>query len=149
MLRLIKSIILYQPVNIIYRLFLTSPLTSHVLPCILVMYLEISQSPNATKENPKKYKYINHLITYPMETLTPVNGRKSFYGKCKMINGGDSIQLKSYDTIVAEFNQETGIINVFGWYSRTTASHINSFLNHFGLTPANKKEMEDWTPRTA
>lgn len=76
--------------------------------------------------------------------LTPVNGRKSFYGKCQVIDDGKVAKLKSYDTIVAEYNHKTKAMSVFGWYSNTTASHINSFLSHFGYPTTNKKGMENW-----
>lgn len=82
-----------------------------------------------------------------MKTLTPVNGRKSFYGKCKMLESpdGHTIYLKSYDTIVAEYNTNTKEMTVHGWYSNTTATHINAFLHHFGFPGATKKEMESWS----
>ena len=63
--------------------------------------------------------------------LTPLN-RKSFYGKALSIKEGNISKLKSYNTIVAEYNHKTNSITVNGWYSRTTARHINAFLNHFG-----------------
>lgn len=49
--------------------------------------------------------------------------------------------LKSYDTIVAEFNHAENKINVFGWYSKTTAKHINIFLEHYGFDKCSKKEL--------
>lgn len=81
-----------------------------------------------------------------METfiLAPVNGRKSFYGKCQVINDGKIAKLKSYGTIVAEYNHKTKKMIVHGWYSNTTATHINAFLDYFGFPLSNKKEMENW-----
>jgi hypothetical protein len=76
-------------------------------------------------------------------TLSPVDGKKSFYGKCRMITGGDLTQLKSYETIVAEYDANTGIMTINGWYSATTARHINSFLDHFGFKTMTKEQMLD------
>jgi len=81
--------------------------------------------------------------------LKPVDTKKSFYGKCTVLTGGSDknshiYYLKSYDTIVAEYDTITNIIMVHGWYSQTTARHINAFLAHFGFKQANKKEMENW-----
>ena len=73
--------------------------------------------------------------------LKPIT-RKSFYGKAVMITQGDKISLISYSTIVATYNKATKKANVRGWYSKTTARHINAFLNHFGLSTMTKKEME-------
>jgi len=74
--------------------------------------------------------------------LTPVN-RKSFYGKAVMIDNGDTVELLSYQTKVAEFNKRTNKATVKGWYSSTTARHINAFLHNFGLERMTKQEMEN------
>jgi len=76
--------------------------------------------------------------------LDPVNRRKSFYGKCKVIDDGTIAQLQSYTTIVALYHHATKKMTVNGWYSNTTATHINAFLAHFGLETASKAEMDDW-----
>ncbi len=90
-----------------------------------------------------------------METiqLQPTDGRKSFYGKCVIIFGGQSEDkhidyLRSYDTIVAEYNHTTKEITVYGWYSATTARHINAYLQYHGFKKASKKQLENWTPCT-
>lgn len=54
---------------------------------------------------------------------------------------GDYI-LKSYETIVAEYYK--GQLYVYGWYSMTTARHINTFLNMMGFDSMNKKQMEEY-----
>lgn len=74
--------------------------------------------------------------------LIPLN-RKSFYGKAKMINESGIIKLKSYDTIVALYDTQTKKIVVYGWYSSTTARHINAFLVHFGFDKMSKAEMQN------
>ena len=83
-----------------------------------------------------------------METLTPTDGRKSFYGKCEMIEDGDTVKLQSYNTIVAEYNTKTKKMKVNGWYSMTTARHINSFLYYWGFVITNKQGMENWDEST-
>lgn len=48
--------------------------------------------------------------------------------------------LVSYNTIVAEIKKDKFII--YGYYSQTTARHINKFLDHFGIKEMSKKEIE-------
>lgn len=74
---------------------------------------------------------------------------KSFYKKANVYrNGQGKILLMSYTTIVAEIVDEaispTGKrqLNVFGWYSTTTARHINEFAQQYGFDRMNKKTME-------
>ena len=80
--------------------------------------------------------------------LTPTNGRKSFYGKCKVIesNSEDATvsKLLSYDTVVAEYYHKDKRVVVHGWYSATTAQHINAFLKYYGFGQCSKKEMENY-----
>ena len=85
-----------------------------------------------------------------MHELKPqFEGAKSFYKKANVYrNGQGKILLMSYTTIVAEIVDEaispTGKrqINVFGWYSKTTARHINEFAQQYGVNKMSKKEME-------
>jgi len=65
--------------------------------------------------------------------LTPTNGRKSFYGKAKVIVENNNAKLLSYDTIVAEYNLETKEYQENGYYSKTTTSHINAFKSYYGI----------------
>ena len=76
--------------------------------------------------------------------LKPVNNRKSFYGKAKVITKNGISDLISYSTKVASYNHITNKMSVFGWYSNTTASHINSFLQYFGFKKCTKKELENY-----
>jgi hypothetical protein len=75
--------------------------------------------------------------------ITPLI-RKSFYGKALAIREGETTSLKSYNTIVAEYNHKTNKMTVNGWYSATTARHINSFLALFGFNICNKKQLENY-----
>lgn len=72
------------------------------------------------------------------------DSRDSFYGKAVLIHDGNITKLKSYNTIVSEYNHETNKIKVFGWYSQTTARHINEFLQYYGFDKVTKKEMDNW-----
>lgn len=86
---------------------------------------------------------------YLYELKPQFDSAKSFYHKANIYrNDKGSIFLMSYETIVAEIVDEaispTGKrqINVFGWYSKTTARHINEFLQQNGFNKMSKKEME-------
>lgn len=75
--------------------------------------------------------------------------RKSFYGKAKVYKDDKGhILLMSYSTIVAEITDgiatEDGkpTVKVIGYYSPTTARHINDFLYQYGFKTMCKKEME-------
>jgi hypothetical protein len=77
------------------------------------------------------------------------DGRKSFYGKAKVYRDDKGrLLLQSYSTIVAEITDgiatEDGkpTVKVNGWYSATTARHINDFLYQYGFDTMSKKEME-------
>ena len=68
------------------------------------------------------------------------SSQKDFYGKANVIVEGGQTKLKSYSTIVAV--KEENKIKVKGWYSKTTAIHINEFLRQNGASSLSKKEME-------
>ena len=75
-----------------------------------------------------------------MELVSVYSSRKSFGKKANVIVEGGQTKLKSYNTIVAV--KEDNKIKVKGWYSRTTAIHINEFLLQNGAKSLSKKEME-------
>ena len=66
--------------------------------------------------------------------------RKSFYKKAQVITYNGILYLQSYDTIVAKVENGKAVVN--GWYSQTTARHINEFLRQNGFETMSKKEME-------
>ena len=70
--------------------------------------------------------------------LSPINGRKSFYGKAKVIerDNGD-IELRSYDTIVARIRNGK-FERLWSGYSVTTMTHINSFIDTYGISGGGK-----------
>ena len=43
--------------------------------------------------------------------------------------------------MVASYNHKTNEMSVYGWFSETTAKHINDFLEFYGFNKATKKEM--------
>jgi len=75
---------------------------------------------------------------------------KSFYKKAFVYRDNEGkILLMSYTTIVAEIHDELITedgkrhLKVNGWYSNTTARHINEFAQQYGFAKMNKKEMEE------
>lgn len=74
--------------------------------------------------------------------LQPHNGRKSFYGKCQVLEDEKhkKYYLKSYNTIVASFDKKKKIFRKhWDGYSHTTQAHINSFLRYCGISESGKK----------
>lgn len=72
-----------------------------------------------------------------------VKNFKEHYNKALMYqdnNNSNHYILISYNTIVAELKDNKYII--YGYYSLTTARHINTFLEHFGIETLQKKEIE-------
>lgn len=89
-------------------------------------------------------------LEYLYELKPQFDSAKSFYHKANIYrNDKGSIFLMSYETIVAEIkDQITTDIGkkqaiVYGWYSKTTARHINEFLQQNGFNKMSKKEMEE------
>ena len=70
--------------------------------------------------------------------LNPVNGRKSFYGKCMVDKIGDNYFLRSYDTYVAYVDKYGDFHKLWDDYSSTTMNHINAFLDYFDIDGGGK-----------
>lgn len=81
------------------------------------------------KENGEFVEYLQARFDY----------RADFYKKAKVLKYNGAIYLQSYDTIVAKIENGKAIVN--GWYSMTTARHINEFLKQNGFETMTKKEM--------
>lgn len=88
-------------------------------------------------------------LEFLYELKPQFDSAKSFYHKANVYrNDKGKILLMSYSTIVAEIIDKTvsatgqDKLNVFGYYSRTTARHINEFAQQYGFAPMNKKAME-------
>ena len=75
-----------------------------------------------------------------MELKSVYSRQKSFGKKANVIVEGGQTKLKSYSITVAV--KVDNKIKVKGWYSRTTAIHINEFLLQNGAKSLTKKEME-------
>lgn len=84
-----------------------------------------------------KVKMYGNLVEYLQARY---DSRASFYKKAEIIEYNGAIYLKSYDTIVARIKD--GKVFVRGWYSQTTARHINEFLLQNGYSKMTKKEMD-------
>lgn len=80
------------------------------------------------------------------ELFPHYDARKSFYGKACIIETSKTIKLKSYDTIILQYNKQTKTIKFLcrdSWaFSQTTNRHINEFIKQFtNETPLSKKEI--------
>lgn len=91
---------------------------------------------------------MNNLVF--LHELKPIyDSRKSFYKKANIYRDDKgTIYLMSYETIVAEITDRIitkdgkAHAKVHGWYSNTTARHINEFLLQYGFNKMSKKEMK-------
>ena len=85
------------------------------------------------------------LKNYQTRELTPIDARKSFYGKCCELIAGDTKILKSYSSLVAVIKNNTIYLNnnIDGelLFSNTTLRHIKSFLANNGLEILSKKDL--------
>ena len=79
-----------------------------------------------------------------MFELIPNNGRKSFYGKAKVIDYENGIvSLLSYNTIVCSIDTKTRQFSRhWSGSSCTTSSHINSFRSLYGFKPLSSKQWQ-------
>ena len=78
-----------------------------------------------------------------VEKLKPIHThQRSFYNRAfvKYYKNG-LIVLQSYSTNVASINPTHEYAHVYGWYSVTTAKHINEFLQQHSLDKMSKREM--------
>lgn len=70
--------------------------------------------------------------------LTPIDGRKSFYGKAKVTVDTDMAEtLYSYDTPIVKRFSDGALIRLWDGWSATTGRHIKAFC---GL---NKKQYQE------
>ena len=86
--------------------------------------------------------YPNADVSF-MELLPYYDSAKSFYGKAKVIEVENDVFLISYDTIVAFFNRDAKVAQVYGTYSATTLRHIKEFLKQSGFKAESKKQIEN------
>lgn len=73
------------------------------------------------------------MFSFKVCDLPYYDGRKSFYGKAKVIEDDKRISLKSYNTIVCYIDKQSKKLGkFFDSYSATTMRHINSFMQSNG-----------------
>lgn len=82
------------------------------------------------------------------EKILKSTTQKSYYNKAIIIEDDNTIQLKSYNTIVLELDKKTNTIKKLwqGW-SKTTQNHINDFLRLYGFDAITKKQWEKMTTK--
>jgi len=79
--------------------------------------------------------------------LNPVDGKKSFYGKCKVSFDGKEYKLYSYDTYICSYNVIDGILLLDSSYlldnrcSDTTKRHLDSFCRFVGVGVLSRKDL--------
>lgn len=65
--------------------------------------------------------------------LTPTNGRKSFYGKAKVIEQDGEKILISYTTEVCKIDKNGIFQMLWTGRSNTTTAHIKAFKSFYGI----------------
>jgi hypothetical protein len=76
-----------------------------------------------------------------MKTFYLNNSPKHHVNEYVNSEGDHYSDLISYETRVASYNHATNEMSVYGWFSQTTAKHINAFLEFYGFEKVNKKQM--------
>lgn len=78
----------------------------------------------------------------------PVDNRKSFYGKAKVIekDNGEKV-LQSYNTEVCKITSGGEFVRLWSGYSVTTMRHVNSFLQLAGIAGGGKAWWDAQTVR--
>ena len=86
---------------------------------------------------------IRELIEYNGNIYKKIENIDGFYNKAiiyQNIKNSNNYILLSYETIVSEYNGK--YFDIFGYYSVTTARHLNYFFEKFGFKKLSKKEIE-------
>ena len=99
-----------------------------------------------TKEDEKNMRYYQENIIGSIKNikqifeLSPIDGRKSFYGRCKVIATDTKVYLLSYSTIVCYWDDiDLTFVKSWDGYSATTMRHINAFMRSLGFNLGGKK----------
>ena len=82
--------------------------------------------------------------------LQPVDGLKTLnnhHVNMYEVDGVTYSDLISHETRVAVYNHDTKEMSVNGYYSRTTARHINSFLDYYGFDTCTKSQIEKYNQK--
>ena len=101
-----------------------------------------------------KTPFEKYLDATRERNLAPIYGRaKSYYGKAKVVTSypheiDETKTLYSYGTKVASITYHNGgdgrTLRIGGYYSQTTARHINEFLNQNGFASMNKRQLDEY-----
>lgn len=82
-------------------------------------------------------------IILETNVLKPIDGRKSFYGKAKVIRYDDgSEDLLSYNTTVLSKRKDGTIVKRWDGFSQTTLRHIKAYCLCLNLTKKEWLDME-------
>ena len=74
--------------------------------------------------------------------ISKYDSAKSFYNKAIVEEDEKSIKLYSYNTLVAEIRKDLeNTLVLYGWFSVTTARHINEFIQQNGFNKMSKAEI--------
>lgn len=98
------------------------------------------------KEEEKELKTTAAARTsYKVSELLPVGAQKNFNHRAHILqDAAGTLQLLSYETIVASFDPQTKEFKkLWDGYSATTQKHINAFCDYCGIEGFNKKEWEE------
>ena len=76
-----------------------------------------------------------------MKTFNLIGENNKPLQNCIVIENNGVSFLKSYNADVAEFNHTENKMNIKGWFSNTTAKHINAFLEFYGFDKCTKKDI--------
>lgn len=91
-----------------------------------------------------RYTYYN-IDPIRIIELSPIDNRKSFYGKAKVIEVQNGYYLQSYNTIVCYMDKPGyndspyQFCKLWDGYSTTTMRHINAFMSFNGTFLGGKK----------
>ena len=93
---------------------------------------------NTETQNPN-YNSFMEVFKMKVYKLRPVDNRKSFYGKAKVIekDNGEKV-LQSYNTEVCKITSGGEFVRLWDNYSATTMRHVNAFLSLFGIAGGGK-----------
>ena len=80
----------------------------------------------------KRTDYFGHKAK--VFELPCLDHHKSFYGKATVFEFPNGMKiLVSYSTPVAAIDKNGNFLRLWGWESKTTMRHVNSFLDFYGL----------------
>ena len=66
---------------------------------------------------------------------------KSYYKKANMDYFFDTVSLWSYNTLVAKYYTDKGVLEIYGEYSNTTLRHIKEFAQQMGFPKLSVSDM--------